>query len=64
MNNELTSAQNQLLEWIKDYVQNFHHSPSIRQMMKGMGGNRKLNKQMRKMMKDGDMDIDPTSFGM
>ena len=35
--NELTSAQNQLLEWIKDYVQNFHHSPSIRQMMKGMG---------------------------
>ena len=37
MNNELTSAQNQLLEWIKDYVQNFHHSPSIRQMMKGMG---------------------------
>ena len=37
MNNELTSAQNQLLEWIKDYVENFHHSPSIRQMMKGMG---------------------------
>ena len=37
MSNELTSAQNQLLEWIKDYVENFHHSPSIRQMMKGMG---------------------------
>ena len=35
-----------------------------RKMMKGMGGNRKLNKQMRKMMKDGDMDIDPTSFGI
>ncbi len=35
-----------------------------RKMMKGMGGNRKLNKQMRKMMKDGDMDIDPNSFGM
>ena len=35
-----------------------------RKMMKGMGGNRKLNKQMRKMMKDGDMDIDPSSFGM
>ena len=35
-----------------------------RKMMKGMGGNRKLNKQMRKMMKEGDMDIDPTSFGM
>ena len=35
-----------------------------RKMMKGMGGNRKLNKQMRKMMKDGDMDMDPSSFGM
>jgi signal recognition particle subunit SRP54 len=35
-----------------------------RKMMKGMGGNRKLNKQMRKMMKDGDMDIDPSSFGI
>jgi hypothetical protein len=30
-----------------------------------MGGNRKLNKQMRKMMKDGDMDnMDPSAFGM
>ena len=35
-----------------------------RKMMKGMGGNRKLNKQMRKMMKEGDMDLDPSSFGM
>ncbi|MDA0648296.1 MAG: signal recognition particle receptor subunit alpha [archaeon] len=36
-----------------------------RKMMKGMGGNRNLNKQMRKMMKDGDMDdMDPSSFGM
>jgi signal recognition particle subunit SRP54 len=35
-----------------------------RKMMKGMGGNRKLNKQMRKMMKDGEMDLDPSSFGM
>ena len=35
-----------------------------RKMMKGMGGNRKLNKQMRKMMKEGDMDIDPSSLGM
>ena len=35
-----------------------------RKMMKGMGGNRKLNKQMRKMMKDGEMDMDPSSFGM
>ena len=26
-----------------------------RKMMKGMGGNRKLNKQIRKMMKDGEM---------
>ena len=33
-----------------------------RKMMKGMGGNRKLNKQMRKMMKEGDMDIDPSSL--
>lgn len=36
-----------------------------RKMMKGMGGNRSLNKQMRKMMKDGDMDgMDQSSFGM
>ena len=36
-----------------------------RKMMKGMGGNRKLNRQMRKMMKDGDMDgMDPSSLGM
>jgi hypothetical protein len=34
-------------------------------MMKGMGGNRSLNKQMRKMMKDGEMDgMDPSSLGM
>ena len=33
-----------------------------RKMMKGMGGNRKLNKQMRKMMKDGDMDMDPSAL--
>ncbi len=36
MKNELTSAQSELLEWIKDYVRDFQHSPSIRQMMKGM----------------------------
>ncbi|MEC7168014.1 MAG: signal recognition particle receptor subunit alpha [Candidatus Thermoplasmatota archaeon] len=35
-----------------------------RKMMKGMGGNRKLNKQMRKMRKDREMDMDPSSFGM
>ena len=37
MNSDLTEAQNELFEWIKDYIRNFHHSPSIRQMMKGMG---------------------------
>ena len=37
MSKELTSAQDQLLDWIKDYIKNFHHSPSIRQMMDGMG---------------------------
>ena len=37
MNHELTSAQNQLLEWIKDYINSYNYSPSIRQMMKGMG---------------------------
>ena len=36
MDNELTVAQNQLLEWIKDYIKNFKHSPSIRQMMNAM----------------------------
>ena len=33
---ELTDAQYELLEWIKDYVFKFQHSPSIRQMMNGM----------------------------
>ena len=33
----LTDAQNELYEWIKNYVRDFQHSPSIRQMMKGMG---------------------------
>ena len=37
MNSDLTEAQNELFEWIKGYIKNFHHSPSIRQMMKGMG---------------------------
>jgi repressor LexA len=37
MNSDLTEAQNELFEWIKEYIKNFHHSPSIRQMMKGMG---------------------------
>tara|TARA_B100000886_G_scaffold334348_1_gene289747 strand:+ start:648 stop:1262 length:615 start_codon:yes stop_codon:yes gene_type:complete len=33
---KLTSAQNQLYEWIKDYIKEFRHSPSIRQMMQAM----------------------------
>jgi len=35
--NELTQAQNELYGWIKDYMKNFQHSPSIRQMMQAMG---------------------------
>ena len=35
--NDLTQAQNELYGWIKDYMKNFQHSPSIRQMMKAMG---------------------------
>ncbi len=34
---ELTEAQNELYEWIKEYVKKFQHSPSIRQMMQAMG---------------------------
>jgi len=37
VNSDLTDAQNELLEWIKNYLKDFQHSPSIRQMMKGMG---------------------------
>ena len=37
MDNQLTDAQNELFEWIKDYMKDFQHSPSIRQMMEGMG---------------------------
>tara|TARA_A100001388_G_C28582330_1_gene409481 strand:+ start:125 stop:742 length:618 start_codon:yes stop_codon:yes gene_type:complete len=33
----LTEAQNELYEWIKEYVRDFQHSPSIRQMMNAMG---------------------------
>ena len=33
----LTDAQNELYVWIKDYMKNFQHSPSIRQMMQAMG---------------------------
>ncbi len=37
INNDLTDAQNELYGWIKDYMKNFQHSPSIRQMMNAMG---------------------------
>ncbi len=33
----LTQAQNELYGWIKEYMKNFQHSPSIRQMMQAMG---------------------------
>ena len=32
----LTEAQNELYEWIKYYVKEFQHSPTIRQMMQAM----------------------------
>ena len=34
---DLTQAQNELFGWIKNYMKEFQHSPSIRQMMKAMG---------------------------
>ena len=34
--NELTDAQNELYKWIKNYMRDFQHSPSIRQMMQAM----------------------------
>ena len=35
--NDLTEAQSELYGWIKNYIKEFQHSPSIRQMMHGMG---------------------------
>ena len=32
----LTEAQNELYQWIKNYLRDFQHSPSIRQMMQAM----------------------------
>tara|TARA_B100001989_G_C24534673_1_gene463632 strand:+ start:552 stop:1166 length:615 start_codon:yes stop_codon:yes gene_type:complete len=32
----LSDAQSELYNWIKNYIQDFQHSPSIRQMMKAM----------------------------
>ena len=37
VNKNLSEAQNELYEWIKDYMRDFKHSPSIRQMMHAMG---------------------------
>ena len=37
VDNSLTDAQKELYGWIKDYMKNFQHSPSIRQMMQAMG---------------------------
>ena len=37
ISDNLTDAQNELYRWIKDYMKNFQHSPSIRQMMHAMG---------------------------
>ena len=34
---DLTEAQNELYGWIKNYLKDFQHSPSIRQMMHAMG---------------------------
>ena len=33
----LTKAQSELYSWIKEYMKDCHHSPSIRQMMQAMG---------------------------
>tara|TARA_A100001388_G_scaffold233674_1_gene186729 strand:- start:465 stop:1082 length:618 start_codon:yes stop_codon:yes gene_type:complete len=35
--NNLTEAQNELYGWIRNYMKDFQHSPSIRQMMNAMG---------------------------
>ena len=34
---DLTEAQNELFNWLRGYIKEFKHSPSIRQMMKAMG---------------------------
>ncbi len=36
MSSELTDPQKELLYWIKNYIRDFQHSPTIRQMMKAM----------------------------
>ena len=37
LSSNLSEAQKELYEWIKKYMREFHHSPSIRQMMEAMG---------------------------
>ena len=37
LSSNLSEAQKELYEWIKDYMKVFQHSPSIRQMMEAMG---------------------------
>ncbi|MFM7314511.1 MAG: repressor LexA, partial [Cyanobium sp.] len=34
---ELTAAQQELFDWLDDYIRHHRHSPSIRQMMEAMG---------------------------
>ena len=34
---DLTSAQQELYDWLVDFIKDRHHSPSIRQMMQAMG---------------------------
>tara|TARA_Y100001968_G_scaffold18746_1_gene14688 strand:- start:1509 stop:2117 length:609 start_codon:yes stop_codon:yes gene_type:complete len=36
-NDSLTPAQQELYDWLSEYIDTNHHSPSIRQMMHGMG---------------------------
>ena len=36
MGSDLTEAQKELFDWLKSYIKDFRHSPSIRQMMKAM----------------------------
>ena len=36
MASDLTEAQQELFDWLKSYIKDFRHSPSIRQMMKAM----------------------------
>tara|TARA_Y100000739_G_C20522983_1_gene425028 strand:+ start:217 stop:828 length:612 start_codon:yes stop_codon:yes gene_type:complete len=36
MQGDLTQAQKELYYWLEEYIKEFHHSPSIRQMMKAM----------------------------